>query len=66
MKTDIQELRRLREQEKQVRELLVDIARRRRELIIRLADGGMDRMKIAAIYGITKQRVSQIILRGER
>jgi hypothetical protein len=63
MEKIIRQLETLRVKELAVRQEMIEIARKRRDLIVRLNNGGMGYPAIAAIYGISRQRVEQIIKR---
>jgi DNA-directed RNA polymerase specialized sigma subunit len=60
-----EELKKLKKEEHRLLEESMKIASDRRLLIVRLAKGGMSLTKIADTYGMTKQRVSQMIQRAK-
>jgi DNA-directed RNA polymerase specialized sigma subunit len=60
-----EEFKKLKKEEVRLLEESMKIASDRRVLIVRLAKGGMSLTKIADTYGMTKQRVSQMIQRAK-
>ena len=64
METYKQEMQELKQQERAARLVLLDIANKRRELVMRLSNAGMSNASIARVYGLSRERVGQMIKRG--
>jgi hypothetical protein len=58
---DKKALTKLREQEIKTRQVLIELAEKRRELMTRLESSGVSFVEIGKIYGVSKQRVEAIV-----
>ena len=56
-----EELKEVRKQELEARQVLADLAKKRRLLMKRLNEAGLSLEKIGEIYGVKRQRVDYII-----